>query len=165
MARYGLAYDDLKQINPCLIYCSITGFGQDGPLAKLAGYDLIFQAMGGLMSITGERDDLPGGGPQKLGVAFASYAPASDTGKLQNVYQYAENVNWTKGIDPKTGAIKDPVYPEAGKQKLFCPNPLGGRQWNQGTYDPTAIVKISESTVHRLATLAQYALAAHPVVF
>ncbi|MDR0634990.1 MAG: CoA transferase [Azoarcus sp.] len=71
MARYHLAYDDLKKINPKLIYCSITGFGQDGPLANLAGYDFIIQGMGGLMSITGERDDLPGGGPQKLGVAFA----------------------------------------------------------------------------------------------
>ncbi len=71
MARYNLSYDDLKKINPKLIYCSITGFGQDGPLANLAGYDFIIQGMGGLMSITGERDDLPGGGPQKLGVAFA----------------------------------------------------------------------------------------------
>jgi crotonobetainyl-CoA:carnitine CoA-transferase CaiB-like acyl-CoA transferase len=71
MARYHLAYDDLKKINPKLIYCSITGFGQDGPLSGLAGYDFIIQGMGGLMSITGERDDLPGGGPQKLGVAFA----------------------------------------------------------------------------------------------
>lgn len=71
MARYGLAYSDLAAINPRLIYCSITGFGQDGPLSHLAGYDFIIQAMGGLMSITGERDDLPGGGPQKVGVAFA----------------------------------------------------------------------------------------------
>ena len=71
MARYGLAYEDLKALNPRLVYCSITGFGQDGPLANLAGYDFIIQAMGGLMSITGERDDLPGGGPQKVGVAFA----------------------------------------------------------------------------------------------
>jgi crotonobetainyl-CoA:carnitine CoA-transferase CaiB-like acyl-CoA transferase len=71
MARYGLSYDDLKAINPGLIYCSITGFGQNGPMAQLAGYDFIIQGMGGLMSITGERDDLPGGGPQKLGVAFA----------------------------------------------------------------------------------------------
>ncbi len=71
MARYGLAYSDLRAINPRLIYCSITGFGQDGPLSHHAGYDFIVQGMGGLMSITGERDDLPGGGPQKVGVAFA----------------------------------------------------------------------------------------------
>ena len=71
MARYGLAYEDLRAINPRLIYCSVTGFGQTGPLAAQAGYDFIIQGMGGLMSITGERDDLPGGGPQKVGVAFA----------------------------------------------------------------------------------------------
>jgi crotonobetainyl-CoA:carnitine CoA-transferase CaiB-like acyl-CoA transferase len=71
MARYGLSFEDLKKINPRLIYCSITGFGQNGPLSHLPGYDFIIQGMGGLMSITGERDNLPGGGPQKLGVAFA----------------------------------------------------------------------------------------------
>ncbi len=71
MARYGLSYDRLKAINPRLIYCSITGYGQDGPKADHAGYDFVIQGVGGLMSITGERDDLPGGGPQKLGVAFA----------------------------------------------------------------------------------------------
>jgi crotonobetainyl-CoA:carnitine CoA-transferase CaiB-like acyl-CoA transferase len=71
MARYGLSYEDLREINPRLIYCSVTGFGQTGPLAPLAGYDFIVQAIGGLMSITGERDDQPGGGPQKVGVAFA----------------------------------------------------------------------------------------------
>lgn len=71
MARYGLSYNDLKEINPGLIYCSITGYGQDGPMAHLPGYDFIIQGIGGLMSITGERDDLPGGGPQKVGVAVA----------------------------------------------------------------------------------------------
>lgn len=71
LKRYGLDYESLREINPRLIYCSITGFGQTGPLRDRPGYDFIFQGMGGLMSITGERDDLPGGGPQKLGVAFA----------------------------------------------------------------------------------------------
>lgn len=69
LKKYGLDYDTLKEINPKLIYCSITGFGQTGPLASLPGYDFMIQGMGGLMSITGERDDLPGGGPQKAGVA------------------------------------------------------------------------------------------------
>ncbi len=69
LARYGLAWDDLRILNPKLIYCSVTGFGQDGPYANRPGYDFIFQGMGGLMSITGERDDLPGGGPQKVGIA------------------------------------------------------------------------------------------------
>jgi len=69
LAKYGLDYASLKAINPRLIYCSITGFGQDGPYAKRPGYDFMIQGMGGLMSVTGERDDLPGGGPQKAGVA------------------------------------------------------------------------------------------------
>ena len=71
LARYGLGYDDLKQVNPRLIYCSVTGFGQTGPYRERPGYDFMIQGMGGLMSITGERDDLPGGGPQKAGIPIA----------------------------------------------------------------------------------------------
>ena len=70
LARYGLGYDDLKAHNPGLVYCSITGFGQTGPYASRAGYDFLIQAMGGMMSVTGEADDQPGGGPQKIGVAL-----------------------------------------------------------------------------------------------
>lgn len=70
MARYGLDYASLKAINPRIVYCSVTGFGQNGPYAERAGYDYAIQGMGGLMSVTGERDDL-GGGPQKVGVAVA----------------------------------------------------------------------------------------------
>ena len=71
LAKYGLDYESLSKINPRLVYCSITGFGQTGPRAEEPGYDFIIQGLGGLMSITGERDDLPGGGPQKAGVAVA----------------------------------------------------------------------------------------------
>lgn len=71
LKKYGLDYESLNAINPKLIYCSITGFGQNGPYAARPGYDFMIQAMGGLMSITGERDDQPGGGPQKAGVAVA----------------------------------------------------------------------------------------------
>jgi crotonobetainyl-CoA:carnitine CoA-transferase CaiB-like acyl-CoA transferase len=69
LAKYGLGYEDLRKINRRLVYCSVTGYGQSGPSAHLPGYDFIFQGMGGLMSITGERDGLPGGGPQKVGIA------------------------------------------------------------------------------------------------
>lgn len=69
LARYGLDYATLSKINPKLVYCSITGYGQDGPYAHRPGYDFIFQAEGGLMSVTGENDGKPGGGPQKVGVA------------------------------------------------------------------------------------------------
>ncbi len=71
LQKYGLDYDSLRQLKPDLVYCSITGFGQTGPYAHRAGYDFIVQGMGGFMSLTGERDDLPGGGPQKAGVAIA----------------------------------------------------------------------------------------------
>ena len=71
LKKYGLDYASLSEINPKLVYCSITGFGQNGPRAAEPGYDFIIQGLGGLMSITGEKDDLPGGGPQKVGVAFS----------------------------------------------------------------------------------------------
>ena len=70
MARYGLDYPSLSALNPRLVYCSVTGFGQTGPYRERAGYDYAVQGIGGLMSVTGERDDL-GGGPQKVGVAVA----------------------------------------------------------------------------------------------
>ena len=68
LARFGLGYDDLKAVNPKLIYCSVTGFGQTGPRRDQAAYDFMIQAMGGMMSVTGERDGKPGGGPQKVGI-------------------------------------------------------------------------------------------------
>lgn len=68
LARWGLGYDDIRLLNPRLIYCSVTGFGQTGPKCDLSAYDFAIQAVGGLMSVTGERDDRPGGGPQKVGV-------------------------------------------------------------------------------------------------
>jgi crotonobetainyl-CoA:carnitine CoA-transferase CaiB-like acyl-CoA transferase len=71
LARHGLDYETLSRENPGLVYCSITGFGQDGPYRDRPGYDFMIQGLGGLMSVTGERDDLPGGGPQKVGVAVS----------------------------------------------------------------------------------------------
>lgn len=69
LAKYGLDYASLSQLNPRLVYCSITGFGQTGPRAEEPGYDFVIQGMGGLMSITGEKDGVPGAGPQKVGIA------------------------------------------------------------------------------------------------
>ncbi|MET3550931.1 CaiB/BaiF CoA-transferase family protein [Burkholderia sp. 567] len=74
LAKYGLDYDSLRAVKPDLVYCSVTGFGQTGPYAHRAGYDFIVQGIGGFMSITGERDSEPGGGPQKAGVAIADLA-------------------------------------------------------------------------------------------
>jgi formyl-CoA transferase len=71
LARYGLGYEQLAERSPGLIYCSVTGFGHSGPYRDRPGYDFMIQGMGGMMSITGERDDLPGGGPQKAGMPIA----------------------------------------------------------------------------------------------
>ncbi len=71
LAKYGLDYATLHAEFPQLIYCSVTGFGQTGPYRQRAGYDYLIQGMGGLMSVTGEPDDRPGGGPQRAGVALA----------------------------------------------------------------------------------------------
>lgn len=71
LARYGLGYEALRAVNPRLIYCSVTGFGQSGPYAGRSGYDFVAQAMAGLMEVTGEADGAPGGGPQRVGVPVA----------------------------------------------------------------------------------------------
>jgi crotonobetainyl-CoA:carnitine CoA-transferase CaiB-like acyl-CoA transferase len=71
LARYGLDYASLKAVNPRLVYCSITGFGQTGPYSHLPGYDPIFQSMSGLMSVTGHADDEPGGGPLRVGYSVS----------------------------------------------------------------------------------------------
>jgi len=71
LARYGLSYEDLQSANPRLIYCSVTGFGQSGPYRERPGYDFMIQGMGGMMSVTGEPDGAPGGGPQRAGVPIA----------------------------------------------------------------------------------------------
>ena len=71
LARYGLGYEDLRTLNPRLVYCSVTGFGQTGPYRERPGYDFMIQGMGGMMSVTGEPDGAPGGGPQRAGVPIA----------------------------------------------------------------------------------------------
>jgi len=71
LARYGLDWDSLRTVNPRLVYCSITGFGQTGPYAARAGYDFMIQAMGGMMSLTGQPDGAPGAEPMRAGVAIA----------------------------------------------------------------------------------------------
>ena len=99
LARYGLDAESLRQVNPRLIYCSITGFGQTGPRRDQPAYDFLIQAMGGLMSVTGERDGQPGGGPQKVGIpivdlmtgmytavaVLAALARRSETGRGETI--------------------------------------------------------------------------------
>jgi crotonobetainyl-CoA:carnitine CoA-transferase CaiB-like acyl-CoA transferase len=71
LPRYGLGYEDLRKLNPGLVYCSVTGFGHTGPFRERPGYDFMIQGMGGMMSVTGEPDGAPGGGPQRAGVPIA----------------------------------------------------------------------------------------------
>jgi crotonobetainyl-CoA:carnitine CoA-transferase CaiB-like acyl-CoA transferase len=100
MARYGLDHTTLRAINPRLVYCSITGFGQTGPYKDRAGYDFAIQAMGGLMSVTGERDDLGGGGPQKVGVAVADlFTGMYATVAIQAALRHAERTGEGQHID------------------------------------------------------------------
>lgn len=100
MARYGLDFASLHAINPRLVYCSITGFGQTGPYKNRAGYDYAIQGMGGLMSVTGERDDLPGGGPQKVGVAVADlFTGLYATVAIQAALRHAERTGEGQHID------------------------------------------------------------------
>ncbi|PZW45957.1 crotonobetainyl-CoA:carnitine CoA-transferase CaiB-like acyl-CoA transferase [Humitalea rosea] len=133
LARYGLDAASLRALNPRLIYCSVTGFGQDGPRAEQAAYDFAIQAMGGLMSVTGGRDDEPGGGPQKVGVpivdlmtgmyatvaVLAAVARRAETGigetidlamlDVQAAFLANQAMNWlVSGKTPKRGGNRHP---------------------------------------------------------
>jgi len=133
LARYGLDAASLRAANPRLIYCSVTGFGQDGPRRYQAAYDFAIQAMGGLMSVTGERDDAPGGGPQKVGVPIvdlmtgmyaavailAALARRAETGRgdtvdlamldVQAAFLANQAMNWlVGGRTPQQGGNRHP---------------------------------------------------------
>jgi len=133
LARYRLDAATLRALNPRLIYCSVTGFGQDGPRRDQAAYDFAIQAMGGLMSVTGERDDAPGGGPQKVGVpivdimtgmyaaiaVLAALARRAETGSgetidlamldVQAAFLANQAMNWlVSGRTPKRGGNRHP---------------------------------------------------------
>ncbi|MGP3791525.1 CaiB/BaiF CoA transferase family protein [Pseudomonas sp. B392_1p] len=97
LKRYGLDYASLREVNPRLVYCSLTGFGQTGPYAPRPGYDSIFQAMGGLMSITGLPDDVPGGGPMKTGPSLADILAGQYAAYAIQAALYARDVNGAPG--------------------------------------------------------------------
>ena len=101
LKRYGLDYEAIKAINPGIIYCSVTGFGQTGPYAPRAGYDAILQAMGGLMSVTGHIDGEPGAGPMKVGPSIVDYMTGMNTsiGILSALYHRDANGGEGQHID------------------------------------------------------------------
>jgi crotonobetainyl-CoA:carnitine CoA-transferase CaiB-like acyl-CoA transferase len=97
LKRYGLDYESLAKINPRLIYCSVTGFGQDGPMAAKPGYDGVFQAMSGLMSVSGYPDDAPGGGPMKVGISMVDILTSLYAANAIQSALYHRDVNGGKG--------------------------------------------------------------------
>lgn len=100
LEKYGLGYAELSKINPRLIYCSITGFGQTGPYASRPGYDTIIQAMGGLMSVTGREDGAPGGGPVRVGAALIDFMTGLyATVAVQAALSYREKTGLGQQID------------------------------------------------------------------
>ena len=101
LKRYKLDYESIRAINPGIIYCSVTGFGQTGPYAPRAGYDAIFQAMGGLMSVTGHMDGEPGAGPMKVGPSIVDYMTGMNTsiGILAALYHRKANGGSGQHID------------------------------------------------------------------
>ncbi|MFB6463633.1 CaiB/BaiF CoA transferase family protein [Bradyrhizobium tunisiense] len=101
LKRYGLDYETIKAVNPGIIYCSVTGFGQTGPYAPRAGYDAILQAMGGLMSVTGHMDGEPGEGPMKVGPSIVDYMTGMNTsiGILSALYHRDANDGQGQHID------------------------------------------------------------------
>ncbi|TIV21744.1 MAG: CoA transferase, partial [Mesorhizobium sp.] len=112
LKKYGLDYESLKAINPRLVYCSITGFGQDGPYAPRAGYDFIIQAMAGMMSITGE----PGREPQKAGVAISDlFTGLYSVIAIQAALRHAERTGEGQHIDM---ALYDSQISALGNQNL-----------------------------------------------
>jgi crotonobetainyl-CoA:carnitine CoA-transferase CaiB-like acyl-CoA transferase len=97
LKRYGLDYESIKKVNPGIIYCSVTGFGQTGPYAPRAGYDAILQAMGGLMSVTGHIDGEPGAGPMKVGPSIVDYMTGMNTSIAILAALYHKKVNGGEG--------------------------------------------------------------------
>jgi crotonobetainyl-CoA:carnitine CoA-transferase CaiB-like acyl-CoA transferase len=101
LKRYKLDYEAIRAVNPGIIYCSVTGFGQTGPYAPRAGYDAIFQAMGGLMSVTGHMDGEPGAGPMKVGPSIVDYMTGmnSSIGILAALYHRKVNGGEGQHVD------------------------------------------------------------------
>src|SRR5258708_10370719 len=119
LQRYKLDYESIKAVNPGIIYCSVTGFGQTGPYAPRAGYDAIFQAMGGLMSVTGHMDGEPGAGPMKVGPSIVDYMTGvnSSIGILAALYHRKANGGGGRQSGPLPFAT--PVPPPASSRPTF----------------------------------------------
>src|SRR6478735_178355 len=150
LKRFGLDYEGLKAVNPKIIYCSITGFGQTGPKRDAAAYDFMIQAMGGLMSVTGERDGVLGAGPQKVGVpivdlmtgmyaavgVLAALARRNETGQgdyidlamldVQSAFLANQAMNWlVSGNTPSAAVTAIPI----SSRRMFSLAPTALSRW------------------------------------
>lgn len=123
--RYGLGWEELRKINPRLIFCSVTGFGQTGPYAGRSGYDFVAQAMSGLMEVTGEPDEAPGGGPQRVGVPVADmFTGWAATVSILAALRHRDRTGEGQAIDVNlfetmTSLMQAPMSSWLNAQKLF----------------------------------------------
>ena len=149
MARYGLDYPSIKAINPRIVYCSITGFGQTGPYAERAGYDYAIQGMGGLMSVTGERDDL-GGGPQKVGVAVADLMTGMyATVGILAALRYAEKTGEGQQVDMALLDTQVAMLANLGANYLVSgnvPGRMGNAHQNIVPYQVFEVAPVNDET-------------------
>ncbi len=136
LRKYGLDYEGLSAVNAGLIYCSITGFGQTGPYANRPGYDLLIQALGGLMSITGEADGVPGGGPQRAGVAVTDlFTGLYSTIAILGALHHREKTGEGQHIDMSLLDTQVAVLANQGSNYLVS----GKAPTRQGNSHPTIV--------------------------
>lgn len=136
LRKYGLDYEGLSAVNSGLIYCSITGFGQTGPYANRPGYDLLIQALGGLMSITGEADGVPGGGPQRAGVAVTDlFTGLYSTIAILGALHHREKTGEGQHIDMSLLDTQVAVLANQGSNYLVS----GKAPQRQGNSHPTIV--------------------------
>lgn len=153
MARYGLDYAALSQINPQLVYCSITGFGQTGPYSDRPGYDFVVQGLGGLMSITGETDEA-GGGPQKAGIAVADlFTGMYATVSILAALRHAEATGQGQYIDMALLDTQIAVianlganYLASGRSARYIPKRAGNAHQNLAPYQVFQVAPSNEGS-------------------
>lgn len=159
LARSGMGYEDIAKIRPGIVYCSITGYGQTGPYKDRAGYDMAVQAISGLMSLTGEHADLPGGGPQRVGVPIADLMTGTlSAAAVIAAYHHAANTGQGQHIDM---ALLDVMVSSLANQNMNyliggqVPQPMGNAHPNIapyqvfGTKDGNFVLAVGNNSQYR----------------
>ena len=158
LARYGLAYADLQAINPRLIYCSLTGYGQDGPYANRPGFDPIFQAMCGLMDLTGVPDGQPGGGPQLSGVNLADFIAGQYAAMAVMTALYERDTHSGAGQYIDIGLLDTTMtlMSSAALQYLISGRPLARGPSTGIKTGPSGLLRCVDGSVYVIATRDPY---------